>query len=181
MSIDYTLFRFASAPRTGTTWFLKACSAVGLGVGFKASAHTPHNPKDRTSFKVSLARNPCDWLASYYTAIHRGCTNVTCVDRFMKMRDDSYESFVLSYLTMMPGAIGEMLTEYNADSYLRIEDMPWAFVELLESLGVPRHLRQRCYNLGKQNVSKRVPRMPSRLRRRILESESRMVEDFGYH
>lgn len=179
--IDYKLFRFASAPRSGTTWMLKACHTIGLGEGQKPAAHVPHRDERCPVLRVSLVRNPCDWLRSYYAAVRGGSTGIDIVDRLARLRIESFERFILSYASVMPGAVGEMFKAYHADSYLRIEDMPWAFAELMESLEVPQHLRQRCYDIPKQNCSPRLPKYNSRLRRLVARAEREMMMDFDYH
>lgn len=103
------------------------------------------------------------------------------MDRLARLRIESFERFILSYASVMPGAVGEMFKAYHADSYLRIEDMPWAFAELMESLEVPQHLRQRCYDIPKQNCSPRLPKYNSRLRRLVARAEREMMMDFDYH
>ena len=41
--IDYSLFRYASPPRTATTWIRKAASLAGLGDPTRVDVHVPFN------------------------------------------------------------------------------------------------------------------------------------------
>ena len=41
--IDFTLFEFASLPRTGNGWFLRACKLAGLGKFATDQAIVPFN------------------------------------------------------------------------------------------------------------------------------------------
>jgi len=77
--------------------------------------------------------------------------------------------------------VGRLFLSYDADSYLRIEDMPWAFLEFLSALGVPKAMRERCVDLGKLNASKSIPLWNKRLRRRVLEAEREVCDEFEYH
>jgi hypothetical protein len=178
--IDLQLFQFSTAPRTGTAWLLKAASLAGLGDHSEDKAHQPHATGPSQLLRVSLVRHPCDWLASYYSGVHRRSTN-SPADSFMQCDNSSFESFVRSYLRTMPGGVGQVFFAYNADSYMKLEDMPWAFAELLESAGVPRPLRQRIYDLKAQNCSSRRVSLKGKLRRQVLEAEERLVEEFDYY
>ena len=59
-------------------------------------------------------------------------------------------------------------------------DLPWAFVEFLGSLGIPRELRERCLRLGRPNASKKQPAWNPSLRDAVFEAEHAMTDRFGY-
>ena len=180
--IDFKTFFFAAPPRTGNAWILKACQTVGLGIKVAEDAHVPF-PKERGKnelFRVSLVRNPTDWLRSCYTALANGELRSESVSAFGLLPRDSFSEFVQKYLYLMPGGIGNLFKCYKADSYLRIEDMPWAFLELLEGLGVPKALRDRCKELPKQNVSQYSPRWELQLRARVIQAERELCETYDY-
>lgn len=178
--VDYSLFQLACPPRTGTTWMLHAAAIAGLGSRSKAAAHQPHNGQSR-GLRVCTVRHPCTWLASYWTVLYPGFTGVDIVDRFAKLRGDTFDQFVRSYLSRIPGAIGEMFFSYNADSYVRLEDLPWSFVDLLASSGVPQSMRERCISITRMNsgISPK-PDWNKVLHRRVIESERDMCDLFDY-
>lgn len=178
--ITYPDFHFASPPRTGTTWFLRACFYAGWGAQHKANVHIPHTPG--SELKITLVRHPCDWLASYFTRIHRGCIHVTSVDRFAKLPVGDFDKFVRAYLQRMPGAIGEMFTDYNATSYMRIEDMPHAFIELCMSLNVHPSQYGMVYALKPVNdtATDKLPIWRRSLYEHVMDAEREMMEHFDY-
>ena len=190
MSIDYKHFRFATAPRTGTTWFIQACEAAGLGKGYKAHVHALFTDEEKGAFKVSLVRHPYDWLTSYFKAILPGSTGVPEVDklRFIRsdvpmstMIDSDFENFVNQYLRECPGQVGRMFDSYGADSYLRLEDMPYAASELFASFDVPPHLRNKCRYIDPQNKSKQYITKDLELYSRVMEAEREMVDKYEYY
>jgi len=180
--INYELFEFAAAPRTGTTWVIHAARFMGLGEGFKAHVHVPFEGKSDL-YRVSTVRHPCTWLASYFTSIHRGFLAVPAVDRFCRLPTDDFDDFVREYLRFMPGEIGQMFLDYNANSYMRMEDLPWAFVELMESLGIPTEKADECLGIPVQNQTmgkKTKPMWNKQLWKRVTEAEKEMMEAYGY-
>lgn len=179
--IDYTLFQFSCPPRTGTAWFIQAAQLAGLGPGFKRNAHAPFPAeRKREVLRVSLVRHPCEWLASCYAALQEGGPDVGHLGRFARLNGASFDDYVRSYLREVPGAVGRLYAEYRADSFLRLEDMPWALVELLEAAGVPKVFRGMVSRLPRQNPSASTPRWDPSLRRRVLDAERRTLEDFDY-
>jgi hypothetical protein len=154
---------------------------IGLPQPGKAHVHIPHNSKKQDKLRRVCIRHPCDWLASYWAAIHPGQIQVIPVDEFARIKTDHFDHFVRMYLSRMPGAIGRMFESYNGDSYIRIEDLPWNWTELLSALEVPEKLRDRCITLGPQNRNGRVlPRWSPSLYRRVLDAEKEMIERYEF-
>ena len=186
MSVRYDQFRFASIPRSGTTWFLQACEEAGLGKKYKATVHEPFNDSDGGIFKLSLIRHPYDWLVSYFKAIAPGMTGIPVIDKLKFPSEEWYTeydfaSFVNLYLSECPGQVGRIFESYGADSYLRIEDMPWAATEFFASLGIPPHKRNRCRMISPVNTSKgHIPKNPT-LYRLVMEAEKEMCERYDYY
>jgi len=184
--INYRSFLFAAAPRTGTTWVLHAAEAVGLGEGSKAHVHIPFDDPLETpteGFRVSLVRHPCSWLLSYYCSVYPGFIGVPAVDRFRYFDAPTFEIFIQHYLREFPGEVGRMFESYRAQSYLRTEDFPWGFLELLRAVEVPQHERDACVKIPKQNEHNRKhvrPRFPRSLWNKVMEAERPMAKRFGY-
>jgi len=178
MAIDFGPFRYASAPRTATTWIKQASAVAGLIGG--GSVHVPHDD-DQSKIRLSSVRHPADWLRSYWTAIWPSQIQIDLVDGLRKTCDGaaSFDDFVRLYLRGCWG-IGNMHEGYGADVVIRVEDLPWAFVEFLDSVGVEKRARERCLLIGRPNVSSELPKMSPLLRDRIIEAEWPMVEKYDY-
>lgn len=181
--IDIGPFQFAAAPRTATTWILHAISTAGLGNFSKSYVHVSHLPTRRgetEKLKVSMVRHPYDWLASYYAAIKLGHVGVPSVDRFQTLSCGTFKVFIESYLREMPGAVGDVFTSYGADVYLKLEELPWCFIELLETIGISKQRSIRCKDITRQNWCESLPKIDTKLRRYVLRAEQMMVQQFEY-
>ena len=132
--INFGHFIYGAAPRTGVVWFVKACEASGLAM------IDDDPPKNAGMATVTMIRHPYTWLVSYYLA-YRGASDVSpSVDQFAKyarMAADS-KRFIELVLKHQPDAVSQMFDSYKADIVMRLEDMPWALVQLLDSLEDPR-------------------------------------------
>lgn len=184
MSVSYGQFRFATAPRTGTTWFVEACVRSGLRRVNKAEAHVPFSEAEQQDYKVSLVRHPYHWLVSYYSAIFPGSIGVPEIDRLRELQENrliqTHFDFVLAYLEVCPGQVGRIFDAYKADTYLRLEDMPWAAIELFSSLGIHPAYRSRSKSLPPRNVTKQHRPFDPRLSYQVLLAENDLVERFDY-
>lgn len=174
---------FASAPRMGTTYFLKAMAMVGFKEGFKAHAHNPIETKGPADFVITLVRHPVHWLRSYYQALKGGKCGVSIVDELaMASREaEDFSAFVRTYLKKHAGHVGEIVAAYKADSVFRVEDFPWNLLEWFDSLGIHKSVASKIRFLTPQNVWKgEDPPLSKRLRNRVLEAESDLCELYEY-
>ncbi len=134
MIVYKDLFAFATAPNTGEDWFIEACRLVGLthiGCSCLCLAHERFQKSDL--LKVSLVRHPFDWL--YHTWwVASVCKHAEPFTDFE--RDIPWSNYLDQYLRNQAGEIGRLLTSYEADSYIRFEDLPDGLRELRSSLGV---------------------------------------------
>lgn len=180
--IDYGTFRFAAPPRTGCTWFLKACSTAGLGEGFKAHVHQPI-PPNTTGLTVSLIRHPYDWLISYYYALQGGSTGIVEVDKLSSMARTTLDSthFINSYTRYIPGVVSEIFDSYHADSVMKTEELKWASLEFFDSLNVNQKRLDLIKQLPPQNVGKNLPiKIDTKLRERVCEAEDSFCNRYDY-
>jgi hypothetical protein len=94
-------------------------------------------------------------------------------------KEAAFAKFVADYLDHYPGRVGKTFEAYKADLFIRIEDLPEAFYEFMDSLRVPRSL----YNhlIRKPDFQKCLPRWDPELRRKVCQAEMKMLEDFDYH
>jgi len=177
-------FEFASAPKTGVSWFLRAAQLAVLGPGFYQHATVPFPDGKSDLLRVSLVRHPVEWLIAAYNCEPR-CNGI---GPFLR-RDGAYgqevfEEYLRRYLRERPGSVGEMMLRYKADSYMRTEDMPDAFVELARSVGMPKELLSNRLFRVRPTVSQRhsmlVEAMDRNVRRRIIEAESEFCIRFDY-
>lgn len=90
------------------------------------------------------------------------------------------EAFVWEYLHDIPGEAGRMMLSFGADSIIRIEDMPGAFIELATALGIDPKYFSVIESMGPTNVGLSVKRMPKVLERRVVNAEKEMCHAFGY-
>jgi len=180
--IDYGTFRFAAPPRTGCTWFLKACAMAKLGEGAKAHVHSPSPPRT-VGLTVSLIRHPYDWLCSYYHVLQGGHTGIPEVDvlsGWVKGSKD-FHSFIHRYVKTCSGAVTDMYASYNADTVMKTEELKWASLEFFASLRVQKKLLDEIKRLPPQNVGKNMPiKTDTKLRERVCEAESSFCNRYDY-
>lgn len=158
---------------------MRACFQAGLGTQPKARVHEPHD-NGSSVLKVSMVRHPCDWLASYWNEIGNARLGIP-TDVFAPLPADDFDDFVRAYLKKIPGAIEQIFDAYHGDSYLRLEDQPWALEELLESVGVSKPMRELVLMTDVVNQSKNeIPIWSKSLRRRVEDAERGLMERFNY-
>lgn len=180
--IYYRDFAFASPPRTGTTWFIKAAAEAGLGAGQKAGLHTPP-PEKWSGYLVSMIRHPYHWLEAYYHVLNGAAIGVSCVDMFVEhsRRSKDFNEFIRRYIRHCPGAIGDMFDRYGASTVMRVEDLPHAGVEFFESLGVSEAKLSRVRELPPQNKGKRTPHKPNPyLLQEVVKAERDFCDRYEY-
>lgn len=176
--IDYQQFEYAAAPFTGAEWFARATQLAGLSSNVICQqAYGPFPEMAGKRLRVSTVCHPCDWLAYCYMETRRKYSS-NHLGRFHALQYDTFRGFVGSYLAKMSGGVGELFGRYKADTVLRVEDLPAAFVELAESAGVARPLLQLCRKL-------RPPARPNMvwddtLRKRVLSAERGLVLTYDY-
>ncbi len=173
--IDYDLFGFACPPGVGGEWFLHAAELCGLGKAEIKQTYDPFSGNQPNQLKVSLIRNPCTWILDCYNRLR-------CDDGDVKLLmglnpNQPIDSFVNEYVQKVPGAFSKIASRYEADTVLRIEDMPWAFVELADLLDVPKHMRNRVIGLGKPTFVKPLPRHLAKL---VANMERELMERYEY-
>ena len=172
-------FAFATPPRTGSTWFIQACSEMGLSGATKTNLHIPF-PAAWKGFSVSLIRNPADWLVSYFDSLRGGRIGVPAVDLFADYYSpNNLEQSVNNYLKSCLGMIGKMFDSYQADTVMKLEDFPWAPIEFFQSLGCKRCLDLKTH--PPQNGRKQKTQLSLNLRKKILEHESEWCGQNEYY
>lgn len=179
--IENKYFQFAAAPRTGTTWFMKACEDAGLGRGFKAHVHDPFPGRTGLCFRVSLIRHPIDWLASYFANIHGSNLGLLPLEVIRTLPTGDFEQFIQAYLDICPGEVGRIFVMYGADSYIKVEDFPNAFSELLAAFDLSKRTQRRCHLIPVCNQSrKEKPVWNPQLRAAVMAAEEKFMRDFEY-
>jgi len=172
--ITYEQFEFAAPPFSGASWFVNASNRLGLGNVSFCRAYQPF-PLDPSPFlRVSLIRHPCDWLLDCFREKH-----AIEIDGFNTLPRGNFDTFVDAYLQILPGAIGKLFNQYQADTVLKIEDMPWALVELAEALGVPTSAQDRIRDMSQYQIAP-YRWDDNRARERVLEAELDFCERYDY-
>lgn len=178
----YGSFVFAAPQATATPWFELACIVAELGGGGrKSDALFPVTMK-HGCLSVSLVRHPYDWLVDLFLNA-REPTGVPEVDEFIRTAKqfDTSARFIEYVARHMPGQIGRMFAMYKADSYLRVEEIRWATVELFSMLGIDKDLIQKMKELPNPDLSCKIVDPYNQLRGVLCESEKEFCEYFEYH
>lgn len=177
--IDYKKFYFATAPGTGSSWFVKAAQLAGLGYAPRERAFDGFSSDD-DRLKITLVRHPCAWLVDLWCRKSFDPRPISHVGRLGELVGEEFSLFVEDYLQKMPGEIGRLFYLYDADSYIRSEDFPLAFVELAESMGVERGLLQNDFFHKCPLQSNSRSNYTVMQWRAIIEAEWELVQFFDY-
>jgi len=197
------MFEFAAPPRTGVHWFVEACTKAGLETLFSnPGTNNIHlvttsftswygqRQVEKNTLRISLVRHPCDWLRSMFDAwqnkqdtLIREYMGYCCFHYrgFVKPPDSDFNKFVTRHLERRSGEIGRIFDSYRADIRLRLEDMPWALIELLESLGIEQNKLNQIVDLPPQSKTASRSTWQSNLRQQVLESEASFCRDLDYY
>lgn len=174
---DFHLFQYYAPRDVGNHWFREACKIVGLTEcyvpGGFAERYVPGGFSEDTQshvLKVSTVRHPCDWfrLGFYTTNRDKGNASIT------------FASFVEQYLQNQPGELSRRFDQYQADTVLRVEDLPWAFLELMEMLGCPETQRKRLEDHPISPTFTPPIEWDPILRKQFMESERDLCERYDY-
>lgn len=136
-------------------------------------------PRTDGVLRVTLVANPCDWLFRYHEMAWAEGT----VDGFGHLcRAVPFPEFVEDYLAHCPGEIGRMFRRYEADSVIRCEDLPEAFVDLALAVGPDRDVDvdSEC-----QIDLPKLPMLPHSMwdavqRARVIKVEGWAFEEYDY-
>lgn len=119
--IDYGDWCIATPPGTGGDWLMRAAAIAGFVPWYDGGVLMPP-PSDYKGLIVSMVRHPATWLASLPAP--PGFPAIRC-------------SAETRYANGGPQFLWRLLSQYNASTVLRWEDMPFAAQELFASLGKP--------------------------------------------
>ena len=180
--IDYKLFEFAAPPCTHEDWYIRACQLVELGPGFTHRAHAAWEiGQPRKLIRVTLVRNPADWLLDFYYAIRERRSYINGIFEKLAILDFStLDHFFDSYLEKAQGSVGALYNRYGADIVHRAEDIPAAFIELLDTLGVSHAARQHLSNLHPPSKHETGYSIPEWLKREIQKAEQEICDRYDY-
>ena len=161
-------FTFASATRTGTTWFRLLLEELGVpfqGARWHVPGFLPGVPS------IAISRCPADWLQSYFQNIH-SVIGVPAADCFLDLRvnNQTFAEFAELYIDQMPGDISAMFSTYQPSTWtLKPSGIRSELVEVFSELSVPFDM-DTVLNFPDKNVSKRRAHITDELRTRIVES-----------
>jgi hypothetical protein len=186
--IRYENFSFASAPRTASTWFSAACKEAGLEEK-SGNVFSKHEPDpDPGMYKVSIVRHPARWLQSVYYSIGGGLIGSHEFDSISILARNAVDitDFFRKYLES-DHTVAAVFDGYQPNSVMRVEDMPWAAIELLESFGVKEEDLLPLRDFTPINATKvlafpekKFPAIDKKLRRAVFEKERDFCERCEY-
>jgi len=182
--IDYKLFEFAAPVCTKEHWYIRASQLAGLGPGFSYRAHETweHGTKSKV-IRLSVVRNPVDWLIHFYETVRAGRSDINgSYKKLSKLDFRSVDRFFNSYLEDAQGEVTALYNRYEADVTHKAEDVPWAFTEFLDTLGVPNSMYRRIKTLPHTLVNPKPQGITVTpwLRQEIRKSESEVFERYDY-
>ena len=163
------LFHFAAPPCTAVDWFQRAMGVLGFEIIANKFAYAVFDP-DAEGLRVSLIRNPYDWLPDIneFTRVNRRVASeiTLCIP---------------STVTITNNYATAAFSAYAADVCLRVEDLPWAFLELLDSVGC-RARESAMFKKFPMQVGLTHPgkSLSAAQRQRIYESEREFMERYDY-
>lgn len=163
---------------------MHACQRAGLGEGTKPKVHLPPADGGSVGFDFSIARHPVTWLRSYYFAIEGGHVGVPSVDVFVPHAREArnFHEFMRLYLTHIPGAIGEMIKAYKADTIIKLENIKDSTVELFESIGIKRKKALEAADIPPRNNTKNLPEtLDKQLQKEVIKAEEEYCDLYQYY
>jgi len=191
--IRYKDFDFAAPPLTGVIWFTSATKCYGLvhepAKSFldtlRASLRPFDNTQDSSRIRISLVLNPSTWLAVCYNVLcgyerkEHGPIDL-CFNPFKQLNIKSIEHFATDYLKKIPGSISKMFDSYEADSCIKVEDLPHAFEELMFSLGYePTSINYPL--LAKALPKYLITQLPFELHDKVIQAEKEFCLKYDYY
>lgn len=132
---------------------------------------------------VNVICHPLKWLKDFYIFSHDCFLLSDKYDFFRKKmvpKPNDLEGFIYSVYKDTPEHVGKLLTEPRADSYYKLEEMPWNVVEFAKSLDK---------RITKDQIERAVKKFPgiwgtervSRAAKRYVdEREKDFIEHFDF-
>jgi hypothetical protein len=131
---------------------------------------------DHNKLRVTLVRNPLKWMEHCFDY----CQAVSQdeFEPFSLLPLHSFDAFIRAAVNNFPGSVTRLFDRYQADSVLRVEDLPWALEALLISCGADNSEQVRevapLIHTGTSN------QIDEKLRNRFMESEWDTYERYDY-
>jgi hypothetical protein len=178
--IDYGCFYFAAPKFCSGVWFYEMMEAAGFLMPLaNGRIESPFLIESTDKLKVSLVENPIKWLTQCHNAIESRM--LYDLLPFTDLPSQSFEGFLRSYVHECPGAVGELFDRYKADSIIRVEDLPWALVDLLSALKVEQSRTNLITTVKRVVVSGNFThKIDASLRNRVLDAERSLCERYDF-
>lgn len=179
--IDCTVFEFACPPHVlGASWMLLQCVELDLCKSFptdlRMSTRFPLAPGNL--LRVSMVCHPLEWLKAAFV---QGRQVGEGPDLDGLYRAGSFEAYIESYLSRCPGAVGALFSQYQADTVIRGEDLPAAFVDLIDPLHeLPRGFIDFCRGHRPIIGMNHSLHLPDQLRLQVFDAEKELVQTYDY-
>ena len=181
--IKFDGFALAIPRRAAAGWMLNAFIQAGaVARVYYEPIYQPPNI-GFGGYVLGCVRHPYRWLRSYFDSVIE-LTGVPEIDVFMGDKEESKGNFV-EFIGLATGrhagGVGRMFGVYRTSTVVRTEDLPWAAVEFLESVGAPRP--RSVVSLRPSHATIRRmddPKIDAELRRQVFRAESEFCEQYEY-
>jgi len=158
---NYGLFELVGPDGPSKGWVDAAMTAVDV----------PTAPG--TVLKVSAVVHPCDWLVHLF---HSAPVMVLTSG----LGPLSFEEYASNWLCTTPANwLNDQLDSYKADTVMRLEDQPWALIELLVSTGMKNAPASMVATVPKPAVD--YPIWRPQLRDRLIKHEREFCRRYDYY
>ena len=109
---------FLAMPKTGTTFVRDSYKALGLPYRTIEPYHGHALPMQRPTFTWTVARDPLDWLASYYINLRAPdkTVGIAAIDTLRACSGETFEAFVKSYASLLPGYVDRLFELYAGEA-----------------------------------------------------------------
>ena len=182
--IVFDQFVFASAPCTGTPWFLRVCQELKMqNVALLETSFEPPPPGFDEKLVLSFVRHPATWLESFFDEWNKGPIGIQSFDMLwtLKQQTQSFYHFLDCYLNLYQGYVSEVFRSFKTDTAIKYENINEGVGEFLLALGFqcPSCYSQTLVTPIKSHIH--VGKCDRSLRKRILQAEPTLVELYDYY
>lgn len=185
MAVLFRQFDFACPPLTEGDWvrsrLVRFAERLPWQRGFK-DVHEPFSSDQPERLRVSMVRHPLAWLELAFGGSETMPHQVRGLFQQHRLNWVSWELFVKSYLRS-DFLVGDLYGRYQADTVMRVEDLPWCLVEFADSLGAGPEVRD-CLTTepcpGYRHKRSDWDALGPNVRRLALEREREVCERYDY-
>lgn len=174
--IEFPDFIFSCPPCCGASWFVDAARVVGMHSWYLGSVHSPC--KDPQKYYTSIVRHPYSWLKDFYFQSRHSHLEANELPDLV--RKNTFRDFIRA-VSRKENVVKSIFDIHSANSVMRFEDMPWAFLEFLESIGQSGEGESMSIGMPSPGYSGMlVEGNETELQDLVLKSEREFCEAYNY-